>query len=52
MYYIHAFDVYLLHVSVFAHCQQGEQLRQFLQKPTTINKRAQTPKHVADMRQI
>ena len=52
MYYIHAFDIYLLHVSVLVPCQQGEQLRQLLQKPTTINILAQTPKHVADMRQI
>jgi len=31
-YYIHIFDVYLLHVSVLVRRNQGEQLCQFLEK--------------------
>jgi hypothetical protein len=36
IYYTHAFDAYLLHVSVLVHHHHGEQLRGFLEKPTTI----------------
>jgi hypothetical protein len=34
--YIHTFDVYLLHVSVILQHRHGEQLRGFLEIPTTI----------------
>ena len=30
------------------HCQQGEQIRQVIEKPTTINIGAPTPKHMSD----
>jgi hypothetical protein len=36
IYYIHKFDVYLLHVSVSVHRRQGEQLCQFFENPTNI----------------
>jgi hypothetical protein len=36
IYKIHTFDAYLLHVSVPVHYHQGEQLCQFLEKPTTV----------------
>jgi hypothetical protein len=36
IYCIHIFDVYLLHVSVFVHYLQGEQVHHFLEEPTTI----------------